>query len=86
MSHAIRTNRYEVRWPVTDDTRTLSELVREATPLLHEIASRAHVMVIPPVTWSTRDGDDGLELVASADATLLDDIAEQALAKRAVVS
>lgn len=84
--HAIRSTRYEVSWPVVDDTLTVRELIAEARPLLHEIASRAHVMVIPPVTWSTRDGDDGLELVASADATLLDDIAEQARAKRAVVS
>ena len=41
MSHAIRTNRYEVRWPVTDDTRTLSELVSEATPLLRAAVADA---------------------------------------------
>ena len=84
--HAIRSTRYEVSWPVVDDTLTVCELIAEARPELHQIAARARVMVIPPVDWSTRDGDDGLELVASADATLLDDIAEQARAKRAVVS
>lgn len=83
---AIRSTRYEVRWPIADDTLTVRELIAEARPELHRIASRERVMVIPPVDWSTRDGDDGLELVASAGACLLDDIAEHARAKRAVVS
>ena len=86
MTRPVSRTSYEVRWPIDDDTIPLNALIREAAPELHAIAADARVMVIPPVTWTVGDTDDGLELVAAAGACLLDDVAESARVTRAVAS
>lgn len=71
--------RFEARWPVKDESLTMSELRAEALPDLHALARRKHTLVIPPVAWGVEETARGrLVLVASARAFLLDDIADAA--------
>ena len=56
----------EVRWPIADDTRTMPDLVGEASRELRPFAARVGMVVVGDPEWSVA-GDEDLVLVARVE-------------------
>lgn len=61
---------YEARWPITDQSRTFSQLVTEASEDLPGMVDAASAVIVGDPTWRIEPGDEP-HLVATVEVTTI---------------